>query len=62
MLDRNTKIKIPRSNESPFKIPAYRFFEEAQFENMIIKERIPDFNSGAFLSRSEDEVNEEAIR
>lgn len=61
MLDRNTKseyleVTSPLSNSA-----AYRFFEEAQFENMIIKERIPDFNSGAFLSRSEDEVNEEAI-
>lgn len=61
MLDRNTKLKYlevtgPLSNSA-----AYRFFEEAQFENMIIKKRRPDFNSGAFLSRREDEVNKEAI-
>ena len=61
MLDRNTKSKYLEVTSPLSNSAAYRFFEEAQFENMIIKERIPDFNSGAFLSRSEDEVNEEAI-
>ena len=61
MLDRNTRseyleVTSPLSNSA-----AYRFFEEAQFENMIIKKRRPDFNSGVFLSRREDEVNKEAI-
>ncbi len=61
MLDRNTKseyleVTSPFSNSA-----AYRFFKEAQFENMIIKKRRPDFNSGAFLSRSEDEVDNKAI-
>lgn len=61
MLDRNTRseyleVTSPLSNSA-----AYRFFEEAQFENMIIKKRKPDFNSGVFLSRREDEVNKEAI-
>lgn len=61
MLDRNTKseyleVTSPFSNSA-----AYRFFKEAQSENMIIKKRRPDFNSGAFLSRSEDEVDNKAI-
>lgn len=61
MLDRNTRseyleVTSPLSNSA-----AYRFFEEAQFENMIIKKRRPDFNSGVFLSRREDEVNKEVI-
>lgn len=61
MLDRNTKSKYlevtsPLSNSS-----AYRFFKEAQFENMILNERRSNFNSGAFLSRSEDEVDNKAI-
>ena len=61
MLDRNTKSKYLEVTSPLSNSAAYRFFEEAQFENMIIKERIPDFNSGAFLFRSEDKVNEEAI-
>lgn len=61
MLDRNTKseyleVTSPFSNSA-----AYRFFKEAQFENMIIKKRRPDFNSGAFLSRSKDGVDDRVI-
>jgi hypothetical protein len=61
MLDRNTKSKYLEVTSPLSNSAAYRFFEEAQFENMIIKKRRPDFNSGAFLSRREDEVNKEAI-
>ena len=61
MLDRNTKSKYLKLTSPLSNSAAYRFFEEAQFENMIIKKRRPDFNSGAFLSRREDEVNKEAI-
>ena len=61
MLDRNTKSKYLEVTSPLSNSAAYRFFEEAQFENIIIKKRRPDFNSGAFLFRSEDEVNEEAI-
>ena len=61
MLDRNTKseyleVTSPFSNSA-----AYSFFKEAQFENMIIKKRRPDFNSGAFLSRSKDGVDDRVI-
>lgn len=61
MLDRNTKSKYLKVTSPLSNSAAYRFFEEAQFENIIIKKMRPDFNSGAFLFRSEDEVNEEAI-
>ena len=61
MLDRNTKseyleVTSPFSNSA-----AYSFFKEAQFENTIIKKRRPDFNSGAFLSRSKDGVDDRVI-
>lgn len=61
MLDRNTKSKYLEVTSPLSNSAAYRFFEEAQFENMIINERRPNFNSGAFLSRSEDEVDNKAI-
>lgn len=61
MLDRNTKLEYLEVTSPLSNSAAYRFFEEAQFENMIIKKSRPDFNSGAFLSRREDEVNKEAI-
>lgn len=61
MLDRNTKSKYLEVTSPLSNSAAYRFFEEAQFENMIIKKRRPDFNSGAFLSRSENEVDNKAI-
>jgi len=61
MLDRNTKSKYLEVTSPLSNSVAYRFFEEAQFENMIIKKKRPDFNSGAFLSRREDEVNKEVI-
>jgi hypothetical protein len=61
MLDRNTKSKYLKVTSPLSNSAAYRFFEEAQFENMIINKRRPTFNSGAFLSRSEDEVDNKAI-
>ena len=61
MLDRNTELEYLEVTSPLSNSAAYRFFEEAQFENMIIKKSRPDFNSGAFLSRREDEVNKEAI-
>ena len=61
MLDRNTKSKYLEVTSPLSNSAAYRFFKEAQFENMILNERRPNFNSGAFLSRSEDGVNEKAI-
>jgi len=61
MLDRNTKSEYLEVT-SPFSnAAAYSFFKEAQFENMIIKKRRPDFNSGAFLSRSKDGVDDRVI-
>ena len=61
MLDRNTKSEYLKVTSPLTNSAAYRFFEEAQFENMIINERRSNFNSGAFLFRSEDEVNNKTI-
>ena len=61
MLDRNTRSEYLEVTSPLSNSVAYRFFEEAQFENMILNERRPNFNNGAFLSRSKDEVDDKAI-
>lgn len=61
MLDRNTKSEYLKVTSPLLKSAAYSFFKEAQFENIIIKKQRPEFNSGAFLYRSENEVDKKAI-